>query len=208
MILKNSFTGTICWCQLQMFSRVDDRNEWMLKLSLLRGRQSCVSPMSPPTVLLCFPDCLTEVTALNLFTGREVPLLISRKNAFDGYLDTVIGECSIVDVMWTRGQSKGVGGSKTSRRGLGRGLFFPWDQLCLLMWFFCVTGVPECSEEDLSVAKALNLSWTTVLETHENGTQTLINSDKVHTEDDSIFYLTHDFCLLNLNLGVNPVPCV
>uniref|UniRef100_A0A3P9J360 leucine--tRNA ligase n=1 Tax=Oryzias latipes TaxID=8090 RepID=A0A3P9J360_ORYLA len=74
-------------------------------------------------------DCLTEVTALNLFTGREVPLLISRKNAFDGYLDTVI-------------------------------------------------GVPECSEEDLSVAKALNLSWTTVLETHENGTQTLINSDK------------------------------
>uniref|UniRef100_A0A3B3BWU4 leucine--tRNA ligase n=1 Tax=Oryzias melastigma TaxID=30732 RepID=A0A3B3BWU4_ORYME len=87
-----------------------------VRLALLKGFQ-------PGT------DCLTEVTAHNLFTGREVPLLISRKDAFDGYLDTVI-------------------------------------------------GLPDCSEEDLSVAKALNLCWTTVLETRENGTQTLINSDQ------------------------------
>uniref|UniRef100_A0A3P8TVZ6 leucine--tRNA ligase n=1 Tax=Amphiprion percula TaxID=161767 RepID=A0A3P8TVZ6_AMPPE len=74
-------------------------------------------------------DSLTEVTAHNLFTGHEVPLVISHREAFDGYLDTVL-------------------------------------------------GVPDCSEEDLSVARALNLRWTTVLETHEDGTQTLINSEE------------------------------
>uniref|UniRef100_A0A672ZKG0 leucine--tRNA ligase n=1 Tax=Sphaeramia orbicularis TaxID=375764 RepID=A0A672ZKG0_9TELE len=37
-------------------------------------------------------DSLTEVTAHNLFTGHDVPLVISHKDAFDGYLDTVIGE--------------------------------------------------------------------------------------------------------------------
>uniref|UniRef100_A0AAQ6ANL9 leucine--tRNA ligase n=1 Tax=Amphiprion ocellaris TaxID=80972 RepID=A0AAQ6ANL9_AMPOC len=74
-------------------------------------------------------DSLTEVTAHNLFTGHEVPLVISHREAFDGYLDTVL-------------------------------------------------GVPGCSEEDLSVARALNLRWTTVLETHEDGTQTLINSEE------------------------------
>uniref|UniRef100_A0A8C9Y508 leucine--tRNA ligase n=1 Tax=Sander lucioperca TaxID=283035 RepID=A0A8C9Y508_SANLU len=37
-------------------------------------------------------DSLTKVTACNLFTGHEVPLVISHKEAFDGYLDTVIGE--------------------------------------------------------------------------------------------------------------------
>uniref|UniRef100_A0A7N8Y5E4 leucine--tRNA ligase n=1 Tax=Mastacembelus armatus TaxID=205130 RepID=A0A7N8Y5E4_9TELE len=37
---------------------------------------------------------------------------------------------------------------------------------------------PDCSEEDLSVARALNLSWTTVLNSHEDGTQTLINSEE------------------------------
>uniref|UniRef100_A0A3B5AVR0 leucine--tRNA ligase n=1 Tax=Stegastes partitus TaxID=144197 RepID=A0A3B5AVR0_9TELE len=47
---------------------------------------------------------------------------------------------------------------------------------CVLILHFNVTGVPDCSEEDLSVATALNLRWTTVLETHEDGTQTLINS--------------------------------
>ncbi|XP_008292364.1 probable leucine--tRNA ligase, mitochondrial [Stegastes partitus] len=72
-------------------------------------------------------DSLTEVTAHNLFTGHEVPVVISHKETFDDYLDTVL-------------------------------------------------GVPDCSEEDLSVATALNLRWTTVLETHEDGTQTLINS--------------------------------
>ncbi|XP_070823316.1 leucine--tRNA ligase, mitochondrial [Chaetodon trifascialis] len=74
-------------------------------------------------------DSLTEVTALNLFTGHEVPLVISHKEAFDGYLDTVI-------------------------------------------------GIPDCSEEDLSVARALNLRWTTVLKSDEDETQTLINSDE------------------------------
>lgn len=44
-----------------------------------------------------------------------------------------------------------------------------------------VTGVPDCNEEDLSVARALNLSWTSVLKTHEDGTQTLIDSEEVST---------------------------
>ncbi|XP_061572457.1 probable leucine--tRNA ligase, mitochondrial isoform X2 [Cololabis saira] len=74
-------------------------------------------------------DCLAKVTAHNLLTGREVPLVISHRDAFDGYLDTVI-------------------------------------------------GIPACSEEDLSVARALDLEWTTVLETQKDGTQTLINSEE------------------------------
>ncbi|XP_036393734.1 probable leucine--tRNA ligase, mitochondrial [Megalops cyprinoides] len=36
-------------------------------------------------------DCLTAVTALNVFTGREVPVVISAKTEFEGHLDTVIG---------------------------------------------------------------------------------------------------------------------
>uniref|UniRef100_A0A671P9C2 leucine--tRNA ligase n=1 Tax=Sinocyclocheilus anshuiensis TaxID=1608454 RepID=A0A671P9C2_9TELE len=36
-------------------------------------------------------DSLTEVTALNVFTGREVPVVISSKKEFDGHLDTVMG---------------------------------------------------------------------------------------------------------------------
>lgn len=54
--------------------------------------------------------------------------------------------------------------------------------LCLCYMFMlqlCLTGVPDCSEEDLSIARALKLSWTTVLKEDENGTQTLINSDQV-----------------------------
>ncbi|XP_077432792.1 leucine--tRNA ligase, mitochondrial [Vanacampus margaritifer] len=74
-------------------------------------------------------DSLTEVTAVNLFTGHEVPMIISHKEAFDGYLDTVI-------------------------------------------------GTPDCSEEDLAVAKTLNLTWINVLKSHEDGTQIVINSDK------------------------------
>lgn len=35
---------------------------------------------------------LSEVTALNVFTGREVPVIVSAKAEFQGYLDTVIGE--------------------------------------------------------------------------------------------------------------------
>uniref|UniRef100_A0A667YSL1 leucine--tRNA ligase n=1 Tax=Myripristis murdjan TaxID=586833 RepID=A0A667YSL1_9TELE len=40
-------------------------------------------------------DSLTEVTARNLLTGHEIPLVISQKEAFDGHLDTVIGELSV-----------------------------------------------------------------------------------------------------------------
>lgn len=36
-------------------------------------------------------DSLTEVTALNLLTGRELPVVISAKSQFSGHLDTVIG---------------------------------------------------------------------------------------------------------------------
>jgi len=46
----------------------------------------------PQTHTSCSPDSLTEVTAQNLFTGHEVPLVISQKEEFDGYLDAVIGE--------------------------------------------------------------------------------------------------------------------
>lgn len=74
-------------------------------------------------------DSLTEVTAQNLFTGLEVPVVISHKEAFNDYLDSVI-------------------------------------------------GIPDGSEEDLSVARALNLSWRTVLKTHKDETQTLINSQE------------------------------
>ncbi|TNN37209.1 putative leucine--tRNA ligase, mitochondrial [Liparis tanakae] len=74
-------------------------------------------------------DSLTEVTAQNLFTGHEVPLVISHKEEFDGYLDAVI-------------------------------------------------GIPDCSEEDMSVARALNLSCPTVLKSDEGGRQTLINSEE------------------------------
>ncbi|MBN3305520.1 leucine--tRNA ligase, mitochondrial [Amia ocellicauda] len=36
-------------------------------------------------------DCLTSVSAVCLFTGEEVPLVISAKPEFEGHLDTVIG---------------------------------------------------------------------------------------------------------------------
>ncbi|KAM4688401.1 leucine--tRNA ligase, mitochondrial [Discoglossus pictus] len=36
-------------------------------------------------------DCITRVTALNLFTKQEVPVVISAKPEFEGYLDTKIG---------------------------------------------------------------------------------------------------------------------
>ncbi|TTA40561.1 putative leucine--tRNA ligase, mitochondrial [Bagarius yarrelli] len=36
-------------------------------------------------------NSLSEVTALNMFTGREVPVVISAKTEFLGHLDTVIG---------------------------------------------------------------------------------------------------------------------
>ncbi|XP_015212490.2 leucine--tRNA ligase, mitochondrial isoform X1 [Lepisosteus oculatus] len=36
-------------------------------------------------------DCLTSITAVNLFTGQEIPLVISAKPEFEGHLDTIIG---------------------------------------------------------------------------------------------------------------------
>ncbi|XP_061676667.1 probable leucine--tRNA ligase, mitochondrial isoform X2 [Syngnathoides biaculeatus] len=74
-------------------------------------------------------DSLTEVTAVNLFTDHEVPLVISQREAFDGYLDTVV-------------------------------------------------GTPDCSKEHRSVAETLNLTWTNVLKSQEDGTQIVINSDE------------------------------
>ncbi|KAK0153458.1 putative leucine--tRNA ligase, mitochondrial [Merluccius polli] len=72
-------------------------------------------------------DSLTEVTARCLLTGQEVPLVISRKQAFDGHLDTVI-------------------------------------------------GIPDSNEEDLSVATALGVKWSAVLQRHAEGAHTLVNS--------------------------------
>ncbi|XP_061531144.1 probable leucine--tRNA ligase, mitochondrial isoform X1 [Phycodurus eques] len=94
---------------------------------LLHGSSSVRSVLEKA----CQPgrDSQTEVTAVNLFTGHEVPLVISHKEAFDGYLDTVV-------------------------------------------------GTPDCSEEHWSVAKTLNLTWTNVLKSHEDGTQIVINSDE------------------------------
>ncbi len=83
---------------------------------------------------------------------------------------------------------------------------------CMIMLHLCLTGIPDCSEEDLSVARALNLRWTTVLKSDEDGTQTLMNSGEVstvydyHTIDNMqlimiikpahiIFYLVLLFCL-------------
>ncbi|KAJ8005390.1 hypothetical protein DPEC_G00146120 [Dallia pectoralis] len=77
--------------------------------------------------LITGKDCQTEVTAHNLFTGQDLPLVISSKQEFNGHLDTVI-------------------------------------------------GIPDGSEDDASVAEALSLSWRPVLENHDNGKQTLLNS--------------------------------
>lgn len=66
-----------------------------------------------------------------------------------------------------------------------------------VMLHLCLTGIPDCSEEDWSVARALNLRWTTVLKSDKDGMQTLINSDEVRTVDDehSIdeMKMTHDY---------------
>uniref|UniRef100_A0A8C2Z479 leucine--tRNA ligase n=1 Tax=Cyclopterus lumpus TaxID=8103 RepID=A0A8C2Z479_CYCLU len=51
--------------------------------------------------------------------------------------------------------------------------------LCyIIVLYLCLTGIPDCSEEDRSVARALNLRCTTVLKSDEDGRQTLINSDE------------------------------
>ncbi|KAL0984947.1 hypothetical protein UPYG_G00150850 [Umbra pygmaea] len=72
-------------------------------------------------------DCLTEVTAHNVFTGQELPLVISRQQEFNDHLDTVI-------------------------------------------------GIPDCSEEDASVARSLGLNWRQVVKRQDSRNHTLLNS--------------------------------
>lgn len=69
---------------------------------------------------------------------------------------------------------------------------------CMSIFFLlCLTGIPDSCEEDLSVARALSLRWTTVLKSDQDGTQTLINSDEVSTVDDehaiNNIQKTHDY---------------
>lgn len=69
----------------------------------------------------------------------------------------------------------------------------------MFMLHLCLTGIPDCSEEDLSVARALNLRWTTVLKNDEDGTQTLINSDEVSTVyDDHTIYKMQSIMIIKL----------
>ncbi|KAM4706105.1 leucine--tRNA ligase, mitochondrial [Rhinophrynus dorsalis] len=74
-------------------------------------------------------DCLTRVSAINLFTKQEIPVVISAKSEFEGYLDTKI-------------------------------------------------GIPCTSLEDEALAKKLGLSYVRVIETLNDDTEKIINSDK------------------------------
>uniref|UniRef100_A0A3P8V0L5 leucine--tRNA ligase n=1 Tax=Cynoglossus semilaevis TaxID=244447 RepID=A0A3P8V0L5_CYNSE len=69
---------------------------------------------------------------------------------------------------------------KAFQAGRGECFLFHTDRsiphVCFLL--LSLTGIPDSSEEDLSVAKALNLNWTTVLGSDRDGTQTLINSNE------------------------------
>lgn len=56
------------------------------------------NPGLPVSLLCSSADCLTEVSALCLLTGRELPLVISSRDSFDGHLDTVVGRSSVPDV--------------------------------------------------------------------------------------------------------------
>ncbi|CAL8287497.1 unnamed protein product [Merluccius merluccius] len=48
--------------------------------------------------------------------------------------------------------------------------------VCLLPRFLCVSGIPDSNEEDLSVATALGVKWSAVLQRHAEGAHTLVNS--------------------------------
>lgn len=145
-----------------------------------QGKQRCLSHIPA----LFFPDCLTEVTACNLFNGLEVPLVISHKEAFDGYLDTVIGEFSWCEHITTRVIYRifSSNGAKVN--------FFTSLKMS------CATGIPDCSEEDLSMARSLNLSWNTALKEDDNGIQTLINSAEVST-----LYDWHNYSIINMGFS-------
>lgn len=62
--------------------------QWMIIDNELKGETA--TSLTPPALFSL--DSLTEIRAQNLFTGQEVPVVISHEEAFDGYLDTVIGE--------------------------------------------------------------------------------------------------------------------
>uniref|UniRef100_A0A8C9SYA5 leucine--tRNA ligase n=1 Tax=Scleropages formosus TaxID=113540 RepID=A0A8C9SYA5_SCLFO len=62
---------------------------------LLQGSSPCRRPLEE--AFQPDKDCLTPVTALNVFTGQEVPVIISSQEQFQDHLDTVIGvpDCSV-----------------------------------------------------------------------------------------------------------------
>lgn len=94
-------------------------------------------------------------------------MVISHKEAFDGYLDTVIGEFSehiMTRVLYRIFSSNGAKVNAFTSLKMS-----------------CTTGIPDCSEEDLSIARSLKLSWNTALKDDDNGIQMLINSAEVST---------------------------
>ncbi|XP_072009502.1 leucine--tRNA ligase, mitochondrial isoform X1 [Engystomops pustulosus] len=74
-------------------------------------------------------DCLTRVSAVNLFTKQELPLVISAECEFEGYLD-------------------------------------------------CKIGIPSTNLEDATLADALGISYSKVIEMLEDGTEKITNSAK------------------------------
>lgn len=76
------------------------------------------NPGLPVSLLCSSADCLTEVSALCLLTGRELPLVISSRDSFDGHLDTVVGRLSVPDVCQV------LAGGKESRGVRGHHLGF------------------------------------------------------------------------------------
>lgn len=65
----------------------------------------------------------------------------------------------------------------------------------------CITGVPDCSEADLAMARSLNLSWSTVLKEDDDGMQTLINSAEV-----SPLFDWHNCEIVNMVLHFSSLP--
>lgn len=103
-------------------------------------------------------------------------MVISHKEAFDGYLDTIIGDfffffywCVHISatMIWRIFISGGFNGLKITA--------FTFLKMS------CITGIPDCSKADLAIARSLNLSWTTVLKEDDDGMETLINSAEVST---------------------------